>query len=145
MVKNKIQKLIDEYVGAENIIKITDLVDIFNKDAFNKELEKVEGTEGRADTIANRTRKAIHSEVIARAPLGGKYEEIRNKIIDRAPWIAKQHNYFSSISMHESAKRYVSGESHRFLGKQYRLKIVFEKEPSVEICGQFIRMQTRSQ
>lgn len=59
----KIQKLLDTHVSTGNIEKVTNLVNIFDKDAFQKELEKVEGTASRADTIAHRTKKTIEERM----------------------------------------------------------------------------------
>src|SRR5262249_25440814 len=53
----KIQKLIDTHVSTGCVEKVTTLVDIFDKDAFLKELEKLEGSASKADTIAHRTKR----------------------------------------------------------------------------------------
>jgi len=55
----KIQKLIDTYIKSDEILKITPLVDIFDKDKFEAEVNKIESPRARADTIANRTKKTI--------------------------------------------------------------------------------------
>ena len=55
----KIQKLIDTYIKSDDILKITPLVDIFDKDKFEAEVNKIDSPRARADTIANRTKKTI--------------------------------------------------------------------------------------
>ncbi len=55
----KIQKLIDTYIKSDDILQITPLVDIFDKDKFEEEVSKLESPRARADTIANRTKKTI--------------------------------------------------------------------------------------
>jgi type I restriction enzyme R subunit len=55
----KIQKLIDTHVGTGAVEKVTGLVNIFDKDAFQKEVEKLESTASKADTIAYRTKRTI--------------------------------------------------------------------------------------
>lgn len=55
----KIQKLIDTHVGTGEVEQITPLVNIFNQEAFNKELEKLSSASAKADTIAHRTKKTI--------------------------------------------------------------------------------------
>jgi type I restriction enzyme R subunit len=55
----KIQKLIDTHVTTGAVEKVTTLINIFDKDAFLKEIEKLEGTASKADTIAHRTKKTI--------------------------------------------------------------------------------------
>jgi type I restriction enzyme R subunit len=59
----KIQKLLDRHVGTGEIEKLTPLVNIFEKEAFALEVEKVQGTAARADTIAHRTEKAINEHM----------------------------------------------------------------------------------
>jgi type I restriction enzyme, R subunit len=55
----KIQKLIDTYVTTGAVETVTSLVNIFDKDAFRKEIEKLESVASKADTIAHRTRRTI--------------------------------------------------------------------------------------
>ena len=57
--ERKIQKLIDTYIKSDDILQITPLVDIFDKEKFEAEVDKVDGIRARADTIANRTKKTI--------------------------------------------------------------------------------------
>jgi type I restriction enzyme R subunit len=55
----KIQKLLDTHIGTGEVEKITPLVNIFDKDAFNQEVEKLESASAKADTIAHRTARTI--------------------------------------------------------------------------------------
>lgn len=57
--EKKIQKLVDTHVGAGEVEPITELVNIFDKEAFAKEVEKVHGSASKADLIAYRTKKTI--------------------------------------------------------------------------------------
>ncbi|MCL4473786.1 MAG: HsdR family type I site-specific deoxyribonuclease [Actinobacteria bacterium] len=59
----KIQKLLDTHVGTGEIEKITPLVSIFDKDAFNEEVAKLPGAAAKADTIAHRTARTIHERM----------------------------------------------------------------------------------
>ncbi len=61
--ETKIQKLIDTHVSTGSVEVMTSLVNIFDKDAFLKELEKIEGTASKADTIAHRTKKTIEDRM----------------------------------------------------------------------------------
>jgi len=60
----KIQKLLDTHVGTGEIERITPLVNIFDKDAFNEEVAKIPGTAAKADTIAHRTARTIHERML---------------------------------------------------------------------------------
>lgn len=57
--ERQIQKLVDTHVGAGEVEPITELVNIFDKEAFAKELEKVDSAGSKADLIAYRTKKTI--------------------------------------------------------------------------------------
>jgi len=57
----QIQKLINKHITTDGeVMKITELVDIFNKDDRDAEVEKVKGKAAQADHIASRTVKAIN-------------------------------------------------------------------------------------
>lgn len=57
--EGQIQKLIDTHVTTSEVIQMNELVNIFDKEAFEKEVEKVEGKAAKADRIASRTAKHI--------------------------------------------------------------------------------------
>lgn len=59
----RIQKLVDQYVGTGEVEKVTDLVNIFDSEAFAKEVEKLGSTASKADTIAHRTKRTIHERM----------------------------------------------------------------------------------
>ena len=59
----RIQKLIDQHVGTGEVETITDLVNIFDADAFAKEVDKLGSTASKADTIAYRTKRTIHDRM----------------------------------------------------------------------------------
>jgi type I restriction enzyme R subunit len=57
--EKQLQKLLDQHVTTEEVIRLTELVSILDTDAFEKELEKVVGGRAKAETIASRTSKHI--------------------------------------------------------------------------------------
>lgn len=61
--ENQIQKLIDKHVTTHEVQPITELVNIFDKEQFEQEVEKIMGTAARADTIAHRTAKHINEKM----------------------------------------------------------------------------------
>jgi type I restriction enzyme, R subunit len=61
--ENQIQKLIDKHVTTHEVQPITELVNIFDKEQFEQEVEKIVGTAARADTIAHRTSKHINEKM----------------------------------------------------------------------------------
>jgi predicted metal-dependent hydrolase len=63
-----------------------------------------------------------------RAPLGTALEEIEAVVRKRAAWILKQQRELVRYLPHLPPRQYVSGESHRYLGRQYRLRVKADPE-----------------
>lgn len=107
--EGKIRKLIDQHVDANDITNITELVSIFDKEKFGKELEKIEGTAARADTIATRTRKAITEKWEDDPAFFKKFsklledviEEYRNKRITEAEYLKKASEICDAVTNHK--------------------------------------------
>ena len=55
----KMQKLMDNYIAAEDVIRITNPVDILDKKGFEKELERLGTPRSKADAIRTRLSKSI--------------------------------------------------------------------------------------
>ena len=69
------------------------------------------------------------------APEGMKDDAIRTLIVTRLPWIKKQQENFKNQSR-QTKRKYISGESHYFFGKRYRLEVVYkEAVPVVYLKG----------
>jgi len=71
---------------------------------------------------------AIHvhpdTRVTVEAPLGSDFAAIEKRIRKRATWILRQQRNFLRYSFDIPPRLYVSGETHRYLGKQYQLKVL---------------------
>lgn len=63
------------------------------------------------------------SRVLVRAPQGCPETLIAQRIQKRAGWISRQLAEFERYRPRTPARQYISGESHLYLGRQYRLKI----------------------
>lgn len=61
--EGQIQKLIDTHVTTEKVEIITELVDIFDKEKFQQEVENTTGKAAKADKIASRTSKHISEKM----------------------------------------------------------------------------------
>ncbi len=66
----------------------------------------------------------IDGSVIVLAPIETLESDILEKLKRKAPWILKQIKYFETFKPKTPERQYVSGETHLYLGKQYRLKIL---------------------
>jgi len=82
------------------------------------------------------------ASVVVTAPQGVGLEAIEAKVRKRAVWIRRQREYFSRFLPKVPPRRYVSGETHRYLGRQYRLMVVEGPEESTKLRGKFIWVQT---
>ena len=49
---------------------------------------------------------------------------IEDKVRLRASWISRQLTMFSRFERHTAPRQYLGGESHRYLGRQYRLRVI---------------------
>jgi len=78
------------------------------------------------------------------APLKRAYEEIEAKVRKRASWIIEQRYFFSLYLPKQPPKKFVSGESHYYLGKQYRLKVVTSQEEKVVLRRGIINVYTKN-
>jgi type I restriction enzyme, R subunit len=59
----RIQKLIDTHVATGEVETVTELVNIFDEDAFRREVDKLTTAASQADTIAHRTKKTIQERM----------------------------------------------------------------------------------
>ena len=67
------------------------------------------------------------------APLRVSDEAVRLAVISRLPWIKKQKTKFTNQAR-QTLREYVSGESHYFQGRRYRLNVIYQNgTPRVDI------------
>ena len=74
------------------------------------------------------------------APKGSNIEKIREKVRKKASWIVRQQDFFLSFHPLTPARKFISGETHLYLGKQYRLKLHTDSNSSVKLAGGFINV-----
>jgi predicted metal-dependent hydrolase len=82
--------------------------------------------------------------VTVKAPLDAAFERISTLIRKRAPWILRQQSYFLSFEPLTPARKYISGETHLYLGRQYRLKVVDAASDSVKLKRGYIEVYTNN-
>jgi len=81
-------------------------------------------------------------EVLVKAPIDTPIEKVKEKIKKKAPWIIRQQSFFLVFHPKMTERKYVGGETHLYLGRQYRLKIIMEGTESVKFKGKFIEVTT---
>ncbi len=79
--------------------------------------------------------------ITAKAPAGYEPEVIRKRLEKRASWIARQLEFFERFQPLPTERRFVSGETHYYLGRQYRLRIRPGKIARVRLIGRFFEME----
>lgn len=88
---------------------------------------------------------SVHPDlsVNVRAPQGIDLETIQNFVRKRGAWINRSWRDFEQYLPKQPTRRYVSGETHRYLGRQYRLKAEKGEKDSVQCIGGYLRVTTK--
>lgn len=92
-------------------------------------------------TLAITVHPDLSIEVVA--PSDADEEAILDKVANRGRWILRQHRQFMAWMPKPSPRNYQSGETHRYLGRQYRLKVIQSAQPSVKLRGAFIEISVK--
>ncbi len=91
--------------------------------------------------------------VLVKAPAETPLEKVKEKLLKKAPWIIKQQSYFLYFQPRTPARKFISGETHLYMGRQYRLKVKSEKlkvkseklkvkDEDVRLNGRFLEIYT---
>jgi predicted metal-dependent hydrolase len=91
---------------------------------------------GSARTLSITVHPDRSVEVVA--PQGATLQAIRAKILKRAGWIARARRQYARLHPLQPARQFVPGETHRYLGRQYRLRYSEGATPEVRLHGGFI-------
>lgn len=99
--------------------------------------------------FSDRKTLAIHvhpdGSVVVDAPEGSDLTAIEQKVHKRAPWILRQQREFAGYAApYPLPRRYVSGESYRYLGRQYRLKVVGDMVERVVLSRGYITVHVHN-
>jgi predicted metal-dependent hydrolase len=82
-------------------------------------------------TLAISVKPDLGVEVVA--PIDAPMERIFDKVRKRAPWIQNQLRFFAQFQPRTPKRKYLSGETHRYLGRQYKLKLVPHIQQQVKL------------
>ena len=80
--ESRIEKLINRHVESDEVKVITQLVNIFDTEKFEKEVESVVGTAAKADTIASRTSKYIKENMDSDPAFYKKFSQLIRETIE---------------------------------------------------------------
>lgn len=81
-------------------------------------------------------------EVFVKAPIGTTLEKISEKVRKKAPWILKQQHYFLGFYPKLTKRKFISGETHFYMGRQYQLKVTQSENEEVKYKGRSIEVIT---
>lgn len=95
---------------------------------------------------SNRKTLAITVEpdmrVLVTAPQLATEEDIERVLRKRALWILRQQRFFAQFLPRTPERQYISGETHLYLGRQYRLRVRQADTPQVKLIGGYIYVFT---
>ena len=106
--EGQIQKLIDTHITTEKVEVITELVNIFDKEKFQQEVENTTGKAAKADKIASRTAKHISEKMDEDPVFYKKFSELLKetiadyeaKRIDEAQYLSKVQDIMENVLTH---------------------------------------------
>ncbi|MFB1082481.1 type I restriction endonuclease subunit R [Jeotgalibacillus sp. JSM ZJ347] len=110
----KMQKLMDQYISAEQVIRITKPVDILNEQAFDEELDRLETKRARADAIRTRLTKSVHAKWDENPAYYKRFSEriqeaiqqYKDKRISEAEYLSKMKDIMEEYRQGESGEQY---------------------------------------
>jgi predicted metal-dependent hydrolase len=83
-------------------------------------------------------------EVLVKAPSESTISKIKEKLQKKAPWIIKQQSFFLAYHPKTTERKYISGETHLYLGRQYLLKAEKSEQESVKLKGKYIEVKVKN-
>lgn len=82
-------------------------------------------------------------EVAVVAPVGTPLERIAERVAHRGGWIVRQLEHFRRYPPAPAPRRYVSGETHLYLGRQYRLKVIQADQDVVKLTRGYFEVYVK--
>ncbi|MBP5742286.1 MAG: DUF3387 domain-containing protein, partial [Paludibacteraceae bacterium] len=79
----RIENLVNHHVESDAVKVITNLVNIFDKENFQKEVDNIVGTAAKADTIATRTAKYINENMDSDPAFFKKFSQLIKETIEQ--------------------------------------------------------------
>lgn len=106
--EGQIQKLIDTHIQTEGVETITELVNIFDKEKFQQEIENTTGKAAKADKIASRTTKHITEKMEEDPAFYKKFSQMLKEAIadfetqriNEAQYLNKAKDIMSAVLSH---------------------------------------------
>ena len=140
--EGQIQKLIDTHIESGEVQIITELVNIFDKEKFAEEVEKIVGKAAKADTIASRTAKYITESMDTDPAFFKKFskmleetiEEYKQGRISEAEYLQRAEEIMNKVLTHtdseipESLQNNNAGRAYFGLGLEVYKRVCKDAE-----------------
>jgi predicted metal-dependent hydrolase len=82
--------------------------------------------------------------VTVRAPQQADADAIERIVQRRSAWIVRQQKFFEQFLPKTPPRAFVSGETHLYLGRKYRLKVSLAEREEVKLRGAYLYICTRT-
>ena len=98
--------------------------------------------------VVRRARKTLEiavepdASVVIAAPEDASLEAIEAKLRKRAAWVTRQQRFFAQFLPRVPPRQFLPGETHLYLGRQYRLKVVPHVQQAVKMMRGYFIVQT---
>jgi predicted metal-dependent hydrolase len=106
------------------------------------------GTQTIEFAVVRRNRKTLEiavepdMSVVVAAPLDATIETIKTKVRRKAAWVRRQQRFFAQFLPRTPERFFIAGETHLYLGRQYRLKVIHDVQRDVKLTRGFIVVRT---
>lgn len=76
--------------------------------------------------------------VLVKAPESAPIEKIKSMLLKKAPWIIKQQSFFLAFHPKTPPRKFINGETHLYLGRQYQLKVEKGRNNNISFNSRYL-------
>jgi type I restriction enzyme, R subunit len=118
--EQKVRALMNQHITAAEVKPITELVNIFDREAFASEVEKIEGDAAKADTIAYRVKKTVNMRVAENPQAYLRFSHLISETIEayrvgrlsEVEYLKQVHDILSQVQ--EGKTKNIPTQLHRY-------------------------------
>jgi predicted metal-dependent hydrolase len=81
-------------------------------------------------------------ELIFHLPLKAEKEDMQSFAQRKVKWIHRQLSFFEQFHPRTPARKYVSGETHLFLGREHKLRLIQSQSWKISVSRYYISVST---
>lgn len=83
------------------------------------------------------------ANVLVKAPVGSDIGKVQKIVSRKAPWILKQQTFFLGFHPKTQPRQYRNGETHLYMGREYRLRITQAPKNDLHFTGRELIVQAK--